>query len=86
MGCGMRWRVCSGVQGDAGAGCGGPGGVAPWLARGPQKAGLAASYIYILQERKQNMNKLTWAQILHLCKNKTNNYLFEKSYPIRYNY
>ena len=29
-GCGgrMGWRVCSGVQGDAGVGCGGPGGVA----------------------------------------------------------
>ena len=42
---GMGWRVCSGVQGDAGVGCGGPGGVAPWLARGPPKAGLAASHI-----------------------------------------
>ena len=30
------------MQGDAGLGCGGPGGVAPWLARGPPKAGLAA--------------------------------------------
>ena len=31
-----------------GGGVGGPGGVAPWLARGPPKAGLAASkYIYI---------------------------------------
>ena len=40
---GMGWRVCSGVQGDAGAGCGGPGDVAPCLARGPPKAGLAAS-------------------------------------------
>ena len=26
--------------------CGGPGGVAPWLARGPPKAGLAASALY----------------------------------------
>ena len=40
---GMGWRMCSGVQGDAGVGCEGPGGVAPWLARGPPKAGLAAS-------------------------------------------
>ena len=39
------WKVCSGVQGDAGVGCGGPGGYAPWLARGPPKAGLAASNI-----------------------------------------
>ena len=44
---GMGWRVCSGVQGDAGAGCGGPGGVAPWLARGAPKAGLAASFYII---------------------------------------
>ena len=35
-------RVCSGVHGDAGVGCGGPGAVAPWLARGPPKAGLVA--------------------------------------------
>ena len=36
------------MQEDAGVGCGGPGGVTPWLARGPPKAGLAASYVYIL--------------------------------------
>ena len=39
---GMGWRGWSGVQGDVGVGCGGPGDVAPWLARGPPKAGLAA--------------------------------------------
>ena len=38
---GMGWSVCSGVQGDAGVECGGPGGIA----RGPPKAGLAASLI-----------------------------------------
>ena len=46
---GMGWRVCSGVQGDAGVGCGRPGGVAPWLARGPPKAGLAASDLYDIE-------------------------------------
>ena len=35
---GMRWSLCSGVQEMRGG-----GGVAPWLARGPPKAGLAAS-------------------------------------------
>ena len=42
----MEWGEgggCSVVQGDVGVGCGGPGGVAPCLARGPPKAGLAAS-------------------------------------------
>ena len=43
---GMGWRVCSGVQGDAGVeGVGVQGGVAPWLARGPPKTGLAASIL-----------------------------------------
>ena len=38
----------SGVQVNAGVGCGRPGGVAPWLAGGPPKAGLAASFEYKL--------------------------------------
>ena len=48
MGSGCRWRRGS-VQVT-----GGPGGEAPWLARGPPKAGLAASnYTNILLARNQ---------------------------------
>ena len=58
--------VCGGTVQDAevgrgGSGCGGPGSIAPWLTRGPPKAGLAASYIYFyvnvyLQYSKDNLN------------------------------
>ena len=44
---GMKCRVYIGVKGDVGRDVGvrgwSPGGIAPWLARGPPNAGLAAS-------------------------------------------
>ena len=43
------WNGVEGVKwgaGRCGGGGGALGGVAPWLARGPPKAGLAASVLY----------------------------------------
>ena len=41
----MRSGLQVGRRGRIGLGCGGPGGIAPWPARGPAKPGLAASSI-----------------------------------------
>ena len=36
---GMRWRVCSGVQGDAGVGCGGSRGRSPLASKRAPEGG-----------------------------------------------
>ena len=52
IGSGWRWRRSIKMTG-------GPGGEAPWLARGPPKAGLAANFL-IKQYYSQNI------KILHI--------------------
>ena len=52
LGAGGGWRGVrgwsEGVGAEVGVGVGCPRGVVPWLARGPPKAGLAASFKYYL--------------------------------------